>query len=169
MSPARKVLLFGGLALLLWSMSYGLWYALFDEHQTLEGMGRSLSQGFVAAAERDPAGAQRHIAEYAAIKYEYVREVDVHSHWGGLAMVLLVLAFFFDRVALSEANRVRLAWALLFGAALFPAGVILQTVMAGPLPRTLAALGAALVSLAMAVVALKLAPGRETQPTSGVS
>lgn len=162
MSPSRKVLLLGGLALVLWSMGYGLWYALFDEHQTLEGMGASLAQGFVAAAERDSSASQQHIARYAAIKYEYVREVDVHSHWGGLAMVLFVLALFFDRVAVSERSRTMLAWSLLVGAAAFPAGVILQTVITGPFPRLLAATGATLVTVALAIVALKLAPGSRT-------
>lgn len=168
MSPSRKVLLYGGLALLLWSMAFGLWYALFDEHQTLEGMGRNLAQAFVAAAERNPAESQRYMAQYASTKYEYVREVDVHSHWGGLAMVLLVLAFLFDRVALSEAARTRLAWTLLIGSAVFPAGVILQTAMSGPLPRGIAAIGATLVTLGLAVVAWKLAPRGET-PGPGVS
>lgn len=162
MSASRKVLLFGGLALVLWSMCYGLWYALFDEHQTLEGMGASLAQGFVAAAERDQQASQHHIARFAAIKYEYVREVDVHSHWGGLAMVLFVLALFFDRVALPEKIRTWLAWALFTGAAVFPAGVILQTAMAGPFPRLLAGAGAAMLTVALAIVALKLAPGGQT-------
>jgi uncharacterized membrane protein len=168
MITSQRILVVGGLALLLWSMSYGLWYAVFDEHQTLEGMGANLAQGFVAAAERDQAKSQEHIARYAAIKYEYVREVDVHSHWGGLAMVLLVLAFLFDRVALAEAARIRLAWALLLGSALFPAGVILQTVISGPVPRALAAIGAALVTLALAVVAIKLAPDSQTANSSEV-
>lgn len=168
MSASRKVLLFGGLALLVWSMSYGLWYALFDEHQTLEAMGRNLSDGFAAAAQRDLTAAHQHIERYAAVRYEYVREVDVHSHWGGLGMVLLALCLFFDRVALAERARVRLAWMLLLGSSIFPAGVILQTVMDGWFPATLAAAGAAMVTLALALVALKLAPFGGN-PASGVS
>jgi hypothetical protein len=49
---ARKVLLFGGIALAILGMTYGLWYAVFAEHQTLDGIGRSLASGFQAAAAR---------------------------------------------------------------------------------------------------------------------
>ena len=35
MSGARRLLLTGGIVLALWGMSYGLWYAVFAEHQAL--------------------------------------------------------------------------------------------------------------------------------------
>ncbi len=39
MNRARKVLVFGGLALAAFGMLYGLYYAVFVEHQTLDHMG----------------------------------------------------------------------------------------------------------------------------------
>jgi hypothetical protein len=42
MNRARKVLIFGGTLLAAFGMLYGLHYAVFVEHQTLDGMGGSL-------------------------------------------------------------------------------------------------------------------------------
>ena len=83
-------------------MLYGLHYAVFVEHQTLDRMGGSLAQAFVHAAERNPTEAHGALNSYAATKYDYVRQVDIHSHWIGLAMLLMVLGVVFDSVAFSE-------------------------------------------------------------------
>ena len=47
MSQSRKLLVIAGLLLAVIGMIYGLWYAVFDEHQTLESMGSALADGFV--------------------------------------------------------------------------------------------------------------------------
>jgi hypothetical protein len=51
MNTARKILIFGGLTLAVFGMLYGLYYALFVEHQTLDRMGSSLAAAVVHAAE----------------------------------------------------------------------------------------------------------------------
>jgi hypothetical protein len=150
MSGARKILIFGGLALVAIGMLYGLVYAVFIEHQTLDGLGASLTAAFVHGAERNLPAAQSSLEAYARNSYAYVRQVDAHSHWIGLAMILLVLGIAFDRVRLSEGWKLALAVALLAGAAVFPLGVLMQTWMTGSLPRALAALGAAGVTAGMA-------------------
>ena len=150
MSSAQKVLIFGGLTLAAFGMFYGLHYALFVEHQTLDGMGASLSQAFVAAAEQHPAESGAALAGYARTKYVYVRQVDVHSHWIGLAMLLIVLGAAFDHVAFAERTRLWIALALLTGAVVFPLGVLLQTVVSGLLPSALAIVGSGLVIAALA-------------------
>lgn len=147
---ARKLLLFGGVALAILGMSYGLWYAVFAEHQALDGIGHSLASGFQAAAERNTAAAGNSMLQYHQAKYAYDRQVDVHGHWIGLAMLLIVLAIGFDHVGLSEKLKLLLAWALLVGAALFPLGVLLQTWSHGALPRAVAILGSALVIASLA-------------------
>jgi hypothetical protein len=162
MSGARRLLIFGGLALAALGMAYGLHYAVFVEHQTLDSMGGSLAQGFVHAAERHMPEAQVAIAAYGSTKYDYVRQVDVHSHWIGLAMLLIVLGVLFDHLGFAERVRFLLALALLLGAIVFPLGVILQTASQGPLPRILAVVGTVLVTAALAVVALGFA-----RPTTG--
>jgi hypothetical protein len=149
---ARKILLFGGIALAILGMSYGLWYAVFAEHQALDGIGHSLASGFQAAAERNSAAAGNSLLQYRQAKYAYDRQVDVHGHWIGLAMLLIVLAIAFDHVALSEKLKLLLAWTLLLGATLFPLGVLMQTWSHGALPRTVAILGSALVIAALSGV-----------------
>ncbi len=156
MSGPRKLLISGGLALLIWGMSYGLWFAVFDEHQTLERMGGSLATGFAKAAERKLPEAHAALDTYAATRFEYVREVDVHSHWSGLAMLLIVLGVVLDRVGYDERKRQVLAAMLLAGAVIFPLGVILQTFDRGPAPQAIAVAGSGMLIAALAAVAAGL-------------
>jgi len=154
MSGAQKVLIFGGVALATLGMLYGLYYAVFVEHQTLDQMGGSLSQGFVYAAEQKPAEASTAIDRYAATKYAYVRQVDLHSHWIGLAMLMLVLGAAFDAVAVNDSARRWAAWGLAAGSFLFPLGVILQVSTQGSwFAKGLAVAGSALVIAALAAIA----------------
>jgi hypothetical protein len=151
---ARKLLLVGGIALAILGMSYGLWYAVFAEHQALDSIGHSLSAAFRAAAERHSAESENSLLQYRQAKYAYDRQVDVHGHWIGLAMLLIVLAIAFDRVGLPEKFKLLLAWTLLLGSVLFPLGVLLQTWSHGPLPEAVTIAGSALVITALAGVVL---------------
>jgi len=147
---ARQLLLFGGLALVILGISYGLWYAVFAEHQALDGIGMSLTSGFQAAADRNPAGAEKALLQYRQAKYNYDRQVDVHGHWLGLSMLLIVLAIAADQISIAEKWKLLLAWSLLLGSVLFPFGVLMQTWSHGTLPRAVAVLGSALVIASLA-------------------
>ena len=149
MSGSRRLLIIGGIALAVWGMSYGLWYAVFAEHQALDNIGVSLAGGFAAAAERNPASMETSLEQYREAKYIYDRQVDVHGHWIGLAMLLIVLGIGFDRVNFSERLKLLLALGLLLGAVIFPLGVLLQTMSHGPLPRAIAIAGSAFVIAAL--------------------
>ncbi len=151
--PAGKLLVFGGVVLAILGMAYGLVYAVFVEHQALDRLGGSLTTAFAQGAQHDLPAAQSSIDTYARNTYVYVRQVDAHSHWTGLAMILFVLGIVFDRVGLSERWKFALALALLGGAIVFPLGVLMQTWMSGVLPRVVAAAGAASVTVGMAGVA----------------
>jgi hypothetical protein len=153
---ARQLLLFGGIALAILGMSYGLWYAVFAEHQALDGIGHSLSSGFQAAAERNSEAAENSLLQYRQAKYAYDRQVDAHGHWIGLAMLLIVLAIALEHVGFSEKSKLLLVWALFLGSALFPLGVLMQTWSHGPLPRAIAILGSTLVTAALAGMLLGL-------------
>jgi len=153
MSVARQVLLVGGFALATLGMIYGLHYALFVEHQTLDRMGGSLAQAFMQAAERRTAEVNDSVDQYAATKYAYVRQVDVHSHWIGLAMLLIVFGVAFDSLSFPEQVRTWIAAALVTGSFLFPLGVILQTVSGNTVyASALAIFGSATVTIALAAV-----------------
>ncbi len=160
MSGARRLLILGGLALVIWGMGYGLWYAVFAEHQALDGIGASLATGFAGAANHDGVAAQEALTRYREVKYLYDLQVDIHSHWIGLAMLLIVLGIAYERVALGERLRYLLALGLLLGAVIFPLGVLLQTLNHGSGPRAVAALGAALVIGSLGGMALGFARGR---------
>jgi hypothetical protein len=155
MSGSRKLLIFGGVALAVFGMVYGLHYAVFVEHQMLDRMGGSLATAFTQVAARNRSGSESALANYADTKYKYVRQVDVHSHWIGLGMLMIVLGVAFDRVGFSERSRLWIAGAFLAGSVVFPLGVILQTATSGAgLGSGLAVAGSALVTIALAVVAV---------------
>ena len=158
MSGSRRLLIIGGIALAVWGMSYGLWYAVFAEHQALDSIGASLAGSFAAAADLNPVVMETSLEQYREAKYVYDRQVDVHGHWIGLAMLLIVLGIGFDRVNFPERLKLFLAMGLFVGAVVFPLGVLLQTFSHGPLPRAIAIAGsgfviASLLGAAMGVVA----------------
>jgi hypothetical protein len=165
MSGSRRLLIMGGIALAVWGMSYGLWYAVLAEHQALDSIGASLAGSFAAAADRNPAVMETSLDQYREAKYVYDRQVDVHGHWIGLAMLLIVLGIGFDRVNFPERFKLFLAMGLLVGAVVFPLGVLLQTISHGPLPRAIAIAGsgfviASLLGAAIGVVARGSSPAR---------
>ena len=154
MSRSRKILIFGGTVLAVLGMLYGLHYAVFVEHQTLDRMSGSLAGAFAHAAERRGDDSQLALTAYRETKYDYVRQVDLHSHWIGLAMLLIVLGVVFDEVAFAERARFAIALAMLAGSIVFPLGVILQTVHMAPLGSVLAIAGSALVIAALGATAV---------------
>jgi low temperature requirement protein LtrA len=153
-SRSRKLLILGGTVLAVLGMLYGLHYAVFVEHQTLDRMGGSLAGAFAHAAERRGDDSQLALTAYRETKYDYVRQVDLHSHWIGLAMLLIVLGVVFDEVAFAERARFAIALAMLAGSIVFPLGVILQTVHMAPLGSVLAIAGSALVIAALGATAV---------------
>jgi hypothetical protein len=158
MSAASKLLIFGGIALAAFGMLYGLHYALFVEHQTLDSMGGSLATAFTNAAERHMPEAHTAVAAYAATRYDYVRQVDVHSHWIGLAMLMIVLGVAIDHVALAHRIRFWIALTLLVGSVAFPLGVLLQSETHGAAFATATTMvGAVIVTVALAAVVVGFA------------
>lgn len=152
----------GGLLLAVLGMSFGLWYAVFAEHQQLEEVGKQLTTGFVSAAGRDNPASHAALNAYAGAHYDYVRYVDAHSHWSGLAVLAIVLGLAFPRIGFDERRRRILAAGFLAGAFLFPLGVILETLDHGSLPRALAVLGSVLVAGVLAIIAVGFLRGTST-------
>jgi hypothetical protein len=154
MTSSRKILLLGGLVLAAIGMLYGLYYAVFVEHQTLDQMGGSLAQSFSAAAAHDLASSKIALQRYGDTKYDYARQVDSHSHWVGLAMLMIVLGALFERVSFGEGTKKVVAVSLLTGSVVFPLSVILQTFHHGALLyKALAVVSSGLVIAALAATA----------------
>ena len=143
MNSPRKILISTGLALIAMTMFYGVGYAVFDEHQTLVGMGVAMATGFVEAAAGNMPAAFESFDNYGALGQEYRYEVHSHGHWGMLSLILIVLGLVFNRVAFTEQQRKVLAWILALSAALFPLGVLLQIGPAASLGNILSLMGSA--------------------------
>jgi len=126
MSNAQRVLILTGVFLIACTMVFGVAYAIFDEHQTLVGMGVQMATSFVEASQGNMDAAHGALDSYAAISAEYRNEVHSHGHWGMLSLILIVLGLVFDRMALNEKQALALAWVLALSAVLFPLGVLLQ-------------------------------------------
>jgi len=157
MTGSQKILLTGGLALAILGMAYGFWYAVADEHPTLERMGVSLASAFaeVAKGEMDPA--REYLKTYGETRFEYIREVHIHGHLVALSTLLLVLGLFFNRLAFSERIRLYLASALIFGTAALPLGSVLDILLGGTIPKAVALLGAVSLIGGLSAVAAGLA------------
>jgi hypothetical protein len=149
MSASRKLLIVGSLLLAVWGMAYGIGYAVFAEHQTLDGIGSALAAGFMRAAQRQMPESQAALSDAAQRTFIYVRQVDAHGHWVGLALLLLILGIGFDRVAFEKRTRFLIALALLGGSILFPLGVLLENWNRGPGPQAVAIAGTALIIVGM--------------------
>lgn len=156
MSTSQRVMVIGGLMLAIFGMSYGLWYAVYDEHQTLERMGVSLASSFAAGAERDMAGAEQALLDYGVYAAEYDREIHAHAHWITLGFLWIVIGIAFSRVSYTESTRLFLAIALIAGSFAFPLGVFLESYTLSPVARLLAYGGSVAVLFGMAAVVVGL-------------
>jgi hypothetical protein len=84
--------------------------------------------------------------------------VDVHSHWIGLAMLVIVLGVAIDHVALAHRIRFWIALTLLVGSVVFPLGVLLQSESHGAAFATATTMvGAVIVTVALAAVVVGFA------------
>ena len=137
MTMPQRILILTGLFLIAFTMAFGVWYAIFDEHQTLVGMGVQMATGFAEMAAADPGASTEALENYAALSQEYRREVHAHGHWGMLSLVLIIIGLVFNRLGLAERQGLWLAWLLALSAALFPLGVLLQIGSAAALGKVL--------------------------------
>ena len=126
MSTPQRILILTGLFLIGFTMAFGVWYALFDEHQTLVGMGVQMATGFAEMAAGNPEASSAALENYAALNAEYRKEVHAHGHWGMLSLVLIIVGMAFNRLGISQRQGLLLAWLLALSAALFPLGVLMQ-------------------------------------------
>jgi len=166
MSTAQRILLLTGSLLIACTMAFGVGYALFDEHQTLQGMGFYLASGFVEAAQGNMDVAFAKLDAYAALNTEYGHEIHSHGHWGMLSLILIVLGLIYPRLALTQKQGLLLAWLLALSAGMFPLGVLLQIGPAATLGKLLAMVGSSgmLLGLLVAAWALLREPAASTSP-----
>ncbi len=158
LTRAGRTLITAGLALAIAGMTYGVYYAVFVEHQTLDAIGSSLAGAFVQAAEGNAAASRSAMLSYAAANYDYIRQVDFHGHLIGLGMLLLALGLALRRSRFAESLQRSVAATFIAGSIIFPLSVLLETASHSSLPRILAVLGSALVIASLAALALSFRP-----------
>ncbi len=156
MTSANKTYIVGGLTLALIGLIYGVYYAIFDEHQTLVAMITAFGTAFADAASRNESGVAENLASFRAHSYEYMREVSVHAHIIELGTLALIIPFFSHRISWSEAKKVLIARAFIVGSLVFCLGVFSQIFAPGLATQALSVMGAGLAIACVAALVLGL-------------
>ena len=122
---ARRLLVLGGLGLILVGMIFGDIFAVFVLHQNAAQVGAGLSAAAHAALAGNVAGVAASFQNVGAFLENRGTKVDTHVHIIGFGYLALMLAILQPWVALTVKTKERLAWVFLFGSGLLPIGVFL--------------------------------------------
>jgi hypothetical protein len=122
---ARRILLTGGIGLILAGMLLGDLFAIFVLHQNAGRIGSNLSTAIHAVLAHNPAGAGSAFQNIGSLLENRGTKVDAHSHMIGFGYIALLLALLQPYVALAEKTRKSLAKVFVAGAVLLPVGVFL--------------------------------------------
>jgi hypothetical protein len=143
-SQAARVLLAGGLCLILIGFLHGALYAgahLYG-HETADF--EILSRMSYAGAAQDSGRVNQSLENYGQLQGEKAVNLAAHSHFAEFGVLAMLLGFFQPYVGLSRKWKVRWAGVLLLGSALLPVCVLLELKF-GLLAGGLADLGGLLV------------------------
>jgi hypothetical protein len=122
---ARRLLLLGGIGLILIGMIFGDIFAVFVLHQNASRVGASLAGAAHAALHRDAAATQAYFQSVGVFLENRGTQVDTHVHMIGFGYLALFLAILEPWLVLSAKTKRRIAWIFLLGAWLLPIGVFL--------------------------------------------
>jgi hypothetical protein len=121
----RRLLLFGGIALIAGGMLFGDIFAVFVLHQNGAKTGEALLAATQAVAAQDPAAVTAAFGRIGNSLEDRGTKVDTHVHMIDAGYLALLLALIQPYVALSAAMKKMLAKAVLTGGALLPVGIFL--------------------------------------------
>ena len=156
MTSANKTYIVGGLGLVLAGLIFGVYYAIFDEHQTLVAMGMAFAQSFFEAAGGNETGVAENIEILRANSYEYMREVSVHAHIIELGTLALIVPLFSHRIGWDDGRKLLIARLFIAGSLVFCLGVFSQIFVLSVLTQALAVIGSGLVILCVGVLVVGL-------------
>lgn len=122
---ARRLLVLGGIAMILAGMIFGDIFAVFVLHQNASRVGASLSSAANAALAGDSSGVTASFANVGQFLENRGTKVDTHVHLIGFGFLALMLAIVQPWIALSERVQRRLAWLFFAGGVALPVGVFL--------------------------------------------
>jgi len=147
-SLAGRILLAGGLALILLGFLHGAYYAAVDlyRHEALDYS--LLSQMTITAAAKNGAALDSALSEYGQLGGEKAVNIAAHAHAIEFGLLAMLLAFFQPFVSLRDSWKRTWAWVLLLGSLGLPVFVLLELKL-GLLAGGIADVGGLLVIIAL--------------------
>jgi len=121
----RRLLLLGGIGLILAGMFFGDIFAVFVLHQNASHVGASLEAAANAALAGNSTEVAHQFGHVGFFLENRGTKVDTHVHIIGFGYLALLLAVIEPWIALSTRTKLRVAWAFLIGSWLLPVGVFL--------------------------------------------
>jgi len=122
---AQRVLIFGGIALIVGGMLFGDIFAVFVLHQNGGQTGNALLAASRAVAAGDSLGVKASFERIGGLLEDHGTKVDAHVHMTGAGYLALLLAFLQPYVALPKKRKRLLAWWFVAGGTLLPTGIFL--------------------------------------------
>ena len=121
----RRLLLLGGIGLILTGMFFGDIFAVFTLHQNAARVGANLAAAVEAARAGNRDGVLANFKNVGAFLENRGTKVDTHVHMIDFGYLALLLAILQPWVAFTEKTKRRMAWVFLVGAWVLPIGVYL--------------------------------------------
>ncbi len=122
---ARRLLLLGGIGLILVGMIFGDIFAVFVLHQNASRVGAGLAAAAHAALAGDSLAVVNYFQDIGGFLENRGTKVDTHAHMIAFGYLALMLALLAPWTAISAKTKKRLAWLFLCGAGLLPSCVFL--------------------------------------------
>jgi hypothetical protein len=146
-TTATRLLLGGGLLLVLLGFLHGAYYAGTDLYRHEAADYHLLSQMSAGAAMQNKLQVDQALQAYGQLQGDKAVNIAAHAHFAEFGVLAMLLAFFQPYVSLKDIWKRRWAAVLLFGSALLPICVLLE-IKYGLLAGGLADFGGLLVIVA---------------------
>jgi hypothetical protein len=124
-TSARRLYIFGGIALIAGGMLFGDIFAVFILHQNAGQQGAALIEASHAVASRDAAAATAIFGRLGGLLEDRGTKVDAHVHMLDAGYLALLLALVQPYIALSQATKKTMAGLFVMGGVLLPLGIFL--------------------------------------------
>ncbi len=121
----RRLLIFGGIALVAGGMLFGDIFAVFILHQNAGGQGAALIAANQAVAAGDETAVNRIVASLGSLLEDRGTKVDAHVHMVGAGYLALLLALVQPFIVLGARTKKILAALFILGGTLLPIGIFL--------------------------------------------
>jgi hypothetical protein len=122
---ARRVLIFGGIALIAGGMFFGDVFAVFVLHQNGGQTGATLLAASQAVAAGNSLAVKDRLEHVGGLLEDHGTKVDAHVHMSDAGYLALLMALLQPYLALSQERKRLLAWWFVAGGLLLPTGIFL--------------------------------------------